>query len=111
MQITRQRVRPETNIVTIEKCPTCNGTGEIGPSVVFIDQLESNIEYLIKKVTSKVFTLKVHPYVEAFLKKGFISQKCRWKLRYKRWIKIKSDPSYTFFEYHFFESGGEEIEL
>jgi ribonuclease G len=111
MQITRQRVRPETNIVTIEKCPTCNGTGEIGPSVVFIDQLDSNLEYLANKLTSKIITLKVHPYVEAFLKKGLLSQKRKWMLRYKKWIKIKSDPSYTFFEYHFFESGGEEIEL
>ncbi|NSW95848.1 MAG: Rne/Rng family ribonuclease, partial [Bacteroidales bacterium] len=29
MQITRQRVRPEMNIVTNEKCPACLGTGEI----------------------------------------------------------------------------------
>ena len=35
MQITRQRVRPEMNIDVTEKCPTCRGTGEIGPSLVF----------------------------------------------------------------------------
>lgn len=28
VQITRQRVRPEMNIVTNEKCPTCDGTGK-----------------------------------------------------------------------------------
>ena len=111
MQITRQRVRPETNIVTIEKCPTCDGTGEIGPSVVFIDQLDSNLEYLLKKVTSKVIILKTHPYVAAYLKKGFPSQRLKWSLHYKRWIKIKAEPSYTFLEYHFFETGGEEMEF
>jgi ribonuclease G len=111
MQITRQRVRPETNIVTIEKCPTCDGTGEIGPAVVFIDQLDSNLEYLVKKVTSKVIIVKTHPYVAAYLKKGFPSLRLKWSLRYKRMIKIKAEPSYTFLEYHFFESGGEEMEF
>lgn len=111
MQITRQRVRPETNIVTIEKCPTCNGSGEIAPSVVFVDQLESNIEYLVKKITNKVIVLKTHPFVSAFLRKGLFSQRFKWSIGNKRMIKIKSDPSYTFLEYHFFESGGEEIEL
>ena len=28
VQITRQRVRPEMNIITNEKCPSCDGTGE-----------------------------------------------------------------------------------
>jgi ribonuclease G len=31
MQITRQRVRPEVNIVTKETCPACNGTGKSRP--------------------------------------------------------------------------------
>ncbi|HVF98145.1 MAG TPA: Rne/Rng family ribonuclease, partial [Flavisolibacter sp.] len=29
MQITRQRMKPEMNIITQEVCPTCNGTGKI----------------------------------------------------------------------------------
>ena len=33
VQITRQRVRPETNITTVEKCPACEGTGEIKASI------------------------------------------------------------------------------
>jgi len=32
MQITRQRVRPATEINTSESCPTCNGTGKISSS-------------------------------------------------------------------------------
>ena len=29
MQLTRQRVRPEMNVVTQEQCPSCGGTGKI----------------------------------------------------------------------------------
>lgn len=29
LQITRQRVRPENNIINLEVCPCCNGKGEI----------------------------------------------------------------------------------
>jgi len=111
MQITRQRVRPETNIVTVETCPTCNGSGKTGPSIVFVDQLESNLEYLIKKIPNKFIKLKVHPYVAAFIKSGCFSKKYRWMFRYHRFISVKADSSYTIFEYHFFESGGEEIEI
>ena len=39
MQITRQRVRPELNIVTKEICPTCGGTGKIAPSILVADQV------------------------------------------------------------------------
>jgi ribonuclease G len=35
IQITRQRVRPEMNIITSEVCPACNGTGTIRPTVCF----------------------------------------------------------------------------
>ncbi len=111
LQITRQRVRPETNVVTIETCPTCKGSGEIAPSIIFVDQLESNLEYLTTKITSKIIKLKVHPYVYAYIKSGLISLRLKWIIKYKRWIKVKPDNSYTLFEYHFLESGGEEIEL
>jgi ribonuclease G len=34
MQITRERVRPQVNIITKETCPTCNGTGKITASIL-----------------------------------------------------------------------------
>ena len=34
VQLTRQRVRPEMNIVTNEKCPACDGTGDIKASII-----------------------------------------------------------------------------
>ena len=34
VQITRQRVRPEMDITTSEKCPSCGGTGEVTASIL-----------------------------------------------------------------------------
>ena len=72
MQITRQRVRPEMHISTTEKCPTCNGTGEISPSILFVDKIENHITSLLEKEPHKHLVLKLHPYVAAFIKRGFI---------------------------------------
>ncbi len=47
MQITRQRVRPEMNIMTQETCPTCGGTGKITATILVSDQLEKNVEFII----------------------------------------------------------------
>src|SRR5690554_8014080 len=41
IEITRQRVRPETDIETSEKCPVCNGSGEITASILFADEIRS----------------------------------------------------------------------
>ncbi len=47
MQITRQRVRPEMNIVTDEKCPSCQGTGQTRPTILFTDDLEKNLAFIL----------------------------------------------------------------
>src|SRR5690606_33174455 len=47
VQVARQRVRAEMNIVTNEKCPACNGTGEIRASIVLMDDIESNLSYIL----------------------------------------------------------------
>src|SRR5258705_10253893 len=72
IQITRQRVRPETNVTTVEKCPACDGTGEIKASVLFVDEIENNLRYFVSEQNEKLLTLTVHPYLESFLNKGSI---------------------------------------
>ena len=42
IEITRQRVRPETEIKTAEVCPTCSGSGEITASILFAEEIENN---------------------------------------------------------------------
>jgi len=70
MQITRQRVRPALDIVTAETCPSCFGKGEVQPSLLFTDTLREKLVYLINDLKIKDFILYVHPFVEAYLKKG-----------------------------------------
>ncbi|WP_207424443.1 Rne/Rng family ribonuclease [Desertivirga brevis] len=111
VQITRQRVRPEMNIVTNEKCPACDGTGEIKASIVLMDDIENNLDYILKEQNEKNIVLCVHPYIEAYIKRGFISKQMRWYFNYGKWIKVKAIPSYYLTEFHFLNSKEEEIKL
>ena len=111
MQITRQRVRPETNIDTNEKCPVCGGSGEISPSILFVDEIENSLRFLIEKYKNKTITLKVHPYVAAYLNKGLLSKQLKWCFKYKILITVKESVAYSFLEYHFFNKQKEEVIL
>ncbi|RZK49561.1 MAG: Rne/Rng family ribonuclease [Pedobacter sp.] len=111
VQITRQRVRPEMNIVTAEKCPTCDGTGEIKASIVLMDDIESNLNYILTEQNEKKIQLHVHPYIEAFIKKGLISLQMKWFFKFGQWIKVKPVSSYHLTEFHFYSDKDEEIKL
>ena len=109
MQITRQRVRPELNIQTVEKCPTCKGTGEINSSVLFVDDIENHISFLINEANYKKLTLKVHPYIAGYINQGLFSQKLKWFFKFKKKIRVKAVNSYHFLDFHFFDQNGEII--
>ena len=112
IQITRQRVRPEMNVVTVEKCPTCGGSGEIQASVLIMDQIENSLRYLLKEQNQKNITLCVHPFIEAYITKGlFTSPKRKWRKQFGQKFNVRAMPSYTFLEYHFFNAALDEIKV
>lgn len=111
VQITRQRVRPEMNIEVLEKCPCCEGTGEIKSNSLIIDEIENNISYLFRDQNEKTLAVNVNPILHAYITKGFVSQQIKWYLKYKKWIKIRPISSYQFLEYHIFNSKDDEIKL
>jgi len=111
VEITRQRVRPETDIDTSENCPSCNGTGEIKAPVLIIDELINNLEYIFNDLKKQKITLRVHPFVEAYLKKGLKSLIVTWQLKYKKRIPVFADETYQYMEFGFFDEKGIEIEL
>ena len=63
IQITRQRVRPEMNIATVEQCPTCKGTGEIQASELSIDDIESKVSFFLNEQNEPQLTICVHPFI------------------------------------------------
>lgn len=101
MEITRQRVRPATDIKTEERCPTCKGTGQITASILITDEIENTISYIVKNQGIKKLILRVHPFIAAYLEKGFLfSIKQKWQRSYNCKIYIQNDFSYTYTEYH-----------
>lgn len=111
MQITRQRVRPEMNIVTNEKCPSCLGTGVTRPAILFTDELERTLDFILGKIKTRKIVLNVHPYVEAYLRKGPLPLYMKWNMKYKVWLKVQAVTSYHMLEHHFFDHDGNEIDL
>jgi ribonuclease G len=111
MQITRQRVRSVIDIDTSEKCPTCLGTGHSKPSILFTDTLEEKLDNLTNKLNMKRFKLHVHPYVYAYISKGFISMLKRWKWKYSSQMRIIPDQSLGFLEYKFYDADNNEFEV
>ena len=111
MQITRQRVRPAMDIATEETCPSCGGTGEVQPSLLFTDKLKDKIDYLVHTLNVSSFIMYVHPFVDAYLKKGLVSEYWKWRREFKRKFRILPDQSLNYLEYKVFDKNHNEIDL
>lgn len=111
MQITRQRVRPVTDVDVDETCPTCHGNGTIKSSMLFTDQLENKIDKLVNELGVKKFTLYVHPYVHAYINRGFLSLSRMWKLRYGFGVKVVPNQMFAYLQYQFIDRNGQEIDM
>jgi len=79
VQITRQRVRPETNIKTREKNPS-GGNSEVEAPIVLVDKIEVELKKYIAKSKGRKVSLTAHPFIVAFLTKGFPSIRMKWSL-------------------------------
>jgi len=111
MQITRQRVRPAIDVNVEETCPSCFGKGTIKSSILFTDQLEGKIDYLVNKIGVKKFYLHVHPYVAAYINKGFPSLKRRWQIKYGFGVHIVPSQKLAFLQYEFYDAQKQFIDM
>lgn len=112
MQITRQRVRPALDIHTAEKCPSCMGKGEVQPSILFTDTLFEKLEYIVNDLGLRDFIMYVHPYVEAYIKKGlFTSLYGKWRRSLGRLFKIMPDESLAYLQYRVVDKDRNELQL
>ena len=110
IEITRQRVRPVTNVVNTEECPSCQGTGKVEATINVVDQIESELSALSNKGIKQV-TLGVHPYIAAFLTKGLLTVRWKWQRQYGVKIKVMSLFEYGFLDFYFYDKDGQEINL
>jgi len=83
IQITRQRVRPEMNIKTREENPNTGETTEVEAPIVLVNKMNDELKSLIKKDSKKI-TLNTHPFIAAFLTKGFPSMRHKWFMEHKK---------------------------
>ncbi|MCX2718281.1 ribonuclease E/G [Lentiprolixibacter aurantiacus] len=109
VQITRQRVRPEVNIKTTEENPSGRG-GEVEAPIVLIDKINVDLEKILKgRNKNKALVLNTHPFIAAYLTKGFPSIRSKWFMEHQKWIKIQPRDAYTYLEYRFMDKEGKTI--
>jgi ribonuclease G len=109
IQITRQRVRPEMAIKTREENPIGNGK-EVEAPIVLVEKIKHDLDLIMQKDYKKV-TLNTHPFIAAYLTKGFPSIRSKWYFEHKKWVKILPRDAYTYLEYHFLDKNGKKIKL
>ncbi len=108
VQITRQRVRPERNIKTKEVNPNSVGGDEIEAPIKVVERINQDLKRIYRKDFKKV-SLHAHPFIAAFLTKGYPSPRSKWFFEHKKWVKILPRDAYTYLEYHFFDKDGNKI--
>jgi ribonuclease G len=109
MQITRQRVRPEMDIDVAEKCPTCLGTGQIGPSLLFLDELMNHVRDKIEEYKLGKLEIRVHPFVASYMNQGWNSVRKQWTKSLKCKIAVNGMSSFKFLQFALYTGQGEEI--
>lgn len=112
MQITRQRVRPVLDIETMETCPSCYGKGLVQPSLLFTDKLKEKIDYVVHSLNINEFKMYIHPYVDAYIRKGLFSSIYKqWRREYGKKFKVIPNQALAFLEYKFYDREGKEIDV
>ena len=106
IEMTRQRVRAEININTTEKIDQ-----NINSSFDLIGNIENKLNKIINNGKKKTMVIHVHPFVGAYINKGFFSIRLKWIIRYKVFIKIQYRHSYNLLSYNFFDTKNNKISI
>jgi ribonuclease G len=95
-QITRQRVRQNIIHTVSDTCMMCKGSGRITSRAGFLTRLERILQRYKGGDNGFFITLKVNPYLKAYLETGFISEIKKLSLKYFVWIKLIADENLAF---------------
>ena len=107
IQITRQRVRQERVIDTREPNPNKNGTVEA--PIVLIDKIQHDLIRFVNHPKYNGLVLNTHPFIAAYLRKGFPSIQQKWFMEHKKWIKILPRDAYQYLNYRFYDKKGKAL--
>ena len=107
MQITRSRTKPQEKVNTKEVCPSCKGSGKVSNVIFITDHILNRLQAILKM--DKNITLTVHPFVYAYLTKGWISEIIQWQWRLKTRIVLKKNSSIGVVDFHFTDKNGEVL--
>ena len=92
MELTRQRVRPETNITTREENPD----NLVEAPIQVIDAMASKLD----QIELREVYVHVHPFIEAYLTKGFFgSIKKTWQKKFRKKIVVVPRDAFTMLEW------------
>ena len=119
MELTRQRVRDVANVQTQDRCPSCNGSGNIQAAILVTDTIKSSLKYFSKGEGHKKITILLHPILEAYLVhgepiklfKGWYGSSVRinWEKELGISLELESNSSMEILEYHLYTDKGEEL--
>ena len=92
MELTRQRVRPETNITTREENPD----NLVEAPIQVIDAMASKLA----QIEMREEYIHVHPFIETYLTKGFFSSiKKTWQKKFRKKIVVVPRDAFTMLEW------------
>ena len=109
MQITRQRIRPVTEIDTAETCPMCHGKGKITSSAVIDEQIEHTLAYLVTEKHVNTLSLRTSPILGSYLSRGFHSYLRKWRKKYKCRLNLDESTDFGVLQYEFYDQKGEKL--
>ena len=110
MQITRQRIRPATEINTSEQCPLCHGTGKIASTVIIDEQIERKLSYFVIDKGIRALMLRTSPILGAYLSRGWNSFVAKWRRKYRCKLKLVESSANSILQYEFLNLEGEALE-
>ena len=79
--------------------------------MLIIDEIENALHYLHGERTMSGLVLKVHPFIAAYLTKGFPNIRMKWWWRWKKSVKVVPEGSHQYLEYTIQDAEGNEIPL
>ena len=75
------------------------------------DEIENALNYLHGEKGMSGLTLNVHPFIHAYLTKGFLSIQRKWYWRWKKWVKVQPEGALQFLAYTVQDGSGNVVPL